>query len=192
MTQPATGRYTGFMTSFTYIARTSGGTLEKGEISASSPESAREKLRKKQLMVEELREAEGGGPSIGFAGAMPWTTTEDDLPAHTPVGKAASHNEDDPSYIPLTDTLRLFAGWLLAWYALVYLLGSFRASGRMPFDIPFLEALFVSPLVLRFSFATFLFLLLTSVHRRAGRGTGKGIVLAVAGIVIFVLFHLNG
>lgn len=175
------------MPTFTYIARTQDGTLEKGEITASSPEAAREKLRKKQLMVEELK-AQDAETAIGFAGAMPWTTTDDDLPAPSPVADAPAA---DPSYIPLTDTLRLFAGWLLAWYAVVYLLGSFRMSGQLPFEVPFLQGLFESPLVLRFAFGTFLFLLLTTVHRWLGRGAGKGVALAVIGIVLFVLFHLN-
>lgn len=179
------------MPSFSYIARTADGTLEKGEISAASPEAAREKLRKMHLMVEELQERESHARTIGFAGAMPWTTTDDDLPAAAPVAEAA-HDAVDASYVPLSDTLRLFAGWLLAWYALVYLLGSFRLNGQLPFDVPFLQGLFESPLVLRFSFATFLFLSLGSLHRWLGRGAGKGIALSLLGAVLFVLFHLNG
>lgn len=178
------------MPSFNYIARTSDGTLEKGEISAASTESAREKLRKKQLIVEELQEQGEHSQTISFAGAMPWTTTDDDIPVAASPAATASDTGDLP-YIPLTDTLRLFAGWLLAWYAVVYILGSFRLNGRLPFEVPFLQALFESPLVLRFAFGTFLFLMLTTIHRWAGRGVGKGLVLAIIGLITFGLFHLN-
>lgn len=175
------------MAEFSYIARTAGGTLEKGTMNAKSPEAAREQLRKRQLQVEELKEEEG--KSIGFAGAMPWTTTDDNLPATASIKQQAM--KDDENYIPLTDTLRLFAGWLLAWYALVYLLGSLRMNGKIPYDVPFLQGLFESQIVLRFSFGTFLFLLATSIHRAWGGGTGKGIVLGVAWVVLMGLFHLN-
>jgi hypothetical protein len=58
-------------------------------------------------------------------------------------------------------------------------------------DIPFVQGLFESPLVLRFAFGTFLFLLLTSVHRWAGRGIMKAIGLAIVGIALFAVFHAN-
>lgn len=188
------------MPSFSYIARTSEGTLEKGTIAASNTEAAREKLRKKQLMVEELQEenspsarpgARSDGPMpIGFAGSMPWTTTEDDLSTVPPPAQTIRTTAEDMEYLPLVDTLRLFAGWLLAWYGIVYLLGWYQISGKISSDIPFLQALFASSLVLRFAFGTFLFLLLTSVHAWAGKGAGKAIGLGVLGIVIFFVFHL--
>ncbi len=180
------------MPSFSYIARTGEGTLEKGTITASSSESAREKLRKKQLMVEELQEDNSPSTtSIGFAGSMPWTTTEDDLssvPPPSPVLQTAV-TEDDTEYLPLVDTLRLFAGWLLAWYAVVYLLGGYQRNGKISASIPFLQALFESPLVLRFAFGTFLFLMLTSIYAWTGKSTGKAIALSVTGIITFLIFH---
>jgi hypothetical protein len=177
------------MPTYDYIARTNDGTLEKGTVEAKTPERARENLRKRNLMVEELKEQEG--ETIGFAGAMPWTTTDDDIPDAAPAKAAAIESTDAAEYIPLADTLRLFAGWLLAWYALVYLLGSYRLNGKIPFEVPFLQGLFESPLVLRFAFGTFLFLMLTNIHAWMGKGTGKGIVLTVIWIVLVALFHLN-
>lgn len=176
------------MPTFTYIARTSDGTLEKGEVNAQSPEQAREKLRKKSLMVDELKEADSE-EKITFAGGMPWTSTDD--PASPVREKPRMQETSAGTYIPLVDTLRLFAGWLLAWYALVYLLGSYSMSGKIPFEVPFLQGLFESPLVLRFSFGTFLFLALSSLHAWLGKGTGKGIMLAVLWIIGMTLFHLN-
>lgn len=174
------------MPSFAYIARTTAGTLEKGTIDATNAEDAREKLRKRQLMVEELQEESSPAASIGYVGSMPWTTTDDDTAA---VAEPDARKLDNADYIPLTDTLRLFAGWLLAWYGLVYLLGSYRLSGRMSSEIPFIQGLFESPVVLRFAFATFLFLLLTNIHRWAGKGVGKGIVLGIIGVALFAAFH---
>lgn len=175
------------MPTYSYIARTADGTLEKGTLTAASPEAAREKLRKKKMMVDELQEETVGAEPIGFAGAMPWTNT-DEIAA--PV--MAQKTEDETiSYVPLLDTLRLFAGWLLAWYAVVYLLGSFRMNGKLPFEIPFLDGLFESWLVLRFTFGTFLFLLLGTIHERTGRGAGKGVALGLVWVVLLVLFHLN-
>ncbi len=172
---------------FSYIARTGDGTLEKGDITAQNPEQAREKLRKKGLMVDELK-AQQSDEKITFAGGMPWTSTDE--PASR-VSKPTTKNVAAGNYIPLVDTLRLFAGWLLAWYALVYLLGSYSMSGKLPFEVPFLQGLFESPLVLRFSFGTFLFLALSSIHAWMGKGTGKGIVLGIVWVVFVVLFHVN-
>ena len=62
-------------------------------------------------------------------------------------------------YFPMIDTLRLFAGWLLAWYGVVYVLGSLHWAGTLPEGIPFIQALFESSLILRFACGTFLFLL---------------------------------
>jgi len=176
------------MPTFSYIARTGDGTLEKGDITAQNPEQARERLRKKNLMVDELKELESD-EKITFAGGMPWTSTDEPASrVNTPV---TQNNAAPGTYLPLVDTLRLFAGWLLAWYALVYLLGSYNLSGKLPFEVPFLQGLFESPLVLRFSFGTFLFLALSSLHTWMGKGTGKGIALGVLWLVLVMLFHLN-
>jgi len=176
------------MPSFSYIARLKEGTLDRGTVDAGSLESAREILRKRGLMIEEIRPSDSPPAAISFGNAMPWTTTEDDRKPGTPD---AAVLKKDESYLPLTDTLRLFAGWLLAWYALVFLLGSYQLTGRISYDVPFLQALFESSLVLRFSFATFLFLLLTDLHRWLRGNVLFGLGLGVTGVVIFLLFHLN-
>lgn len=174
------------MPSFSYIARTSEGTLERGTINAHSVDAAREQLRRKQMEVEELQE-EDAPVTVQFAN-MPWTVS-DEKPAKTP--KSAPATSDAIEYIPLVDTLRLFAGWLLAWYAVVFLLGAYQLTGKLSSELPFLQSLFESWLVLRFACITFLFLLLTSIHRAWGRGIGKGLALAVIGVVLFVVFHVN-
>lgn len=166
------------MPSFSYIARTNEGTLERGTINARSVDAAREQLRRKQMEVEELQE-EDAPVAVQFSN-MPWTVSDKE--------KASP---DVVEYIPLIDTLRLFAGWLLAWYAVVYLLGAYQLTGKISSELPFLQSLFESWLVLRFAFITFLFLLLTSIHRAWGRGTGKGLLLAAIGVVLYSIFHVN-
>lgn len=178
------------MLSFTYIARTSEGVLERGSMEAATAEEAREILRKKHLFVEELQRADAPPTAVGFAGApLPWTITEE-----SSAPKAASEiilQEPSPLYVPLMDTLRLFAGWLLAWYGLIYLLGSYQYHGKLSTTIPFVEGLFRSGIVLRFTFGTFLFLLLTSIHRRLGGGVMKGLMMSTLFIALMIFFHLN-
>ncbi len=178
------------MPTFAYIARTTDGTLERGTLEAASSEEAREQLRKRHLFVEQLQHEDGPPQTVGFSGApLPWTVT--DTPAASATSAAApAADETEHPYVPLTDTLRLFAGWLLAWYGLVYLLGSLQRSGRLPADIPFLEGLFTSPIVLRFTFGTFLFLLLTSIHRWMDGGVLKGLGLGVVFVGLLAAFHV--
>ena len=158
---------------------------------AESAETVREALRKKNLTVEQVLEIPSANddPAIGFTEKMPWTLIDDKTKdADT---KTATQLEKQKMYAPLIDTLRLFAGWLLAWYGAVYVLGAYQQEQVLSSDIPFLQALFQSPLILRFTFGTFLFLLLSSLHQWMGRGIGKGIFLTIVGVVLFVLFHLN-
>jgi hypothetical protein len=177
------------MMSFSYIARTADGTLERGNIDAPTMEKARETLRKKHLDVEEMRAADAATPSISFTQSMPWTVTDEpDGSKKTPkkAVKAAP-----VGYIPLVDTLRLFAGWLLAWYGVIYVLGSLQLSGKISTEWPFVQGLFESALVLRFTFATFMFLMLSTIHRAIKGAVGSGIALSVVGVVLVMLFHLN-
>lgn len=174
------------MPSFAYIARTNAGTLERGSLTAPDAEEAREILRKRNLFVEELQTEQGQRVQVRFPPTvLPWSTTETDEPS-----SASSADLEPVEYVPLLDTLRLFAGWLLAWYAVVYLIGSFQRAGKLPSGLPFVEGLFLSPLVLRFAFGTYLFLLLTSLHRILGGGVGKGLLLTVVGVAMLVGFHI--
>ncbi len=176
---------------FSYIAKDPNGRIERSTINAVSAEEVRENLRKKNLTVEDVLETVAVTPTPivpSFTASKPWTTIED-AKEEKKVTKAMAAEE--LAYFPLVDTLRLFAGWLLAWYALVYLLGDFQMHKHLPIHIDLVDALFISSLVLRFTFGTFLFLLLTSIHAWMGRGIGKGLALTVLGVVTFVLFHVN-
>ena len=191
------------MPHFTYIARTVDGRIERGSINAASLDDARERLRKQALLVEELH------ASAGMLSAKPetvqpkpvWTVTEPVVPAKAAVAAPAqpavatiqatamAQHGEDIHYAPLSDTLRLFAGWLMAWYGIVYLFGSYQAQGKLPVSWTFLENMFTSPLILRFAFATYVFLLCGSLHRWLGGGIGKGILVTLLGLIMFAFFH---
>ena len=95
------------------------------------------------------------------------------------------------TYYPMLDTLRLYAGWLLAWYAIVYAMGYYQSTRNLSFEVPYLMGIYTSPLVLSFTLASFLFLFMTSLHKRFGRGMFSGISLTILGLVIFVLYRMN-
>lgn len=109
-----------------------------------------------------------------------WETI--DRPPHKPSSKHPYH--------PLLDTARLYAGWLLAWYGLVYLLGLYHIEGLLPFSVPFLQGIFLSSTVLSFAFATFLFLLLSGVWKTY-RGRGLASALTIAWIAAVYLYAAN-
>lgn len=95
------------------------------------------------------------------------------------------------SYSPLVSTLRLYAGWLLAWYGLVIALGYYVHVRDVPFEVPLVQGLFLSPLVFAFLLATFLFLLLSSIHHFLKGGALKGLLFAGVGIGAFWMLRKN-
>lgn len=169
------------MAIYTYIAEDASGKRQSGTVEAPTYDQARELLRKQDLAVSALAEFTLSEQDPLPVESMPWSGRK-----KTPAIQEAAAT----AYIPLVETLRLFAGWLIAWYGLVYFLAGLQAKKDISADIPFISALSSSGLVLRFCFATFLFLLLTSVHERMGKGIAKGIVLTVIGALLFVGFHL--
>lgn len=91
-------------------------------------------------------------------------------------------------YVSLLETARLYAGWLLAWYAAIFLLAGQHALGRLSLQWEWIDALARSPLVLRFAFATFAFLLLSSLHRTLHGNTILGLLLSVAWLLATIAF----
>lgn len=171
---------------FSYVARTMNGQEQRGNVDADSLEDAREHIRKRKLLIEEIHESKSA--PVSHSSSALWTEIPDEPGvARQAAGPAA---EAHP-YVPLIETARLFAGWLLAWYGLIYLLGSMQSLQQLPLEIPFVESLYLSPLILRLTFGTFLFLFFTTVHRAWGKGIGKGILLTLAGALVFLFFHAN-
>lgn len=167
------------MALYTYIAEDTSGEKQRGTLEADTYDQARETLRRKDLSILSLAEFTLSEEDPLAVASMPWGAKAKPVAAVEPV-----------SYLPLIETLRLFAGWLIAWYGLVFLLGGLQIKHSISENIPFISALFSSDLVLRFSFATFIFLLLTSLHAWMGKGIAKGIVLTLAGILLIIGFHI--
>lgn len=125
-----------------------------------------------------------------IAAVTPQQKKPDPLPWSGANNGSAPKLPDTPTYAPLHETLRIFAGWLLAWYGLIYALGFLESTGRLP-QLPFIHELFLSPLVLQFTFGTFLLLALSNLHRWIGRGIVTGFLLVLvyaAGLTGFVMY----
>ncbi|MBM3231223.1 hypothetical protein FJZ28_02740 [Candidatus Peregrinibacteria bacterium] len=121
-----------------------------------------------------------------------WTTVENNAdPLSTPVRSVPEKVVQQKTYLPFLETLRLYAGWLLAWYGIVYIVGAYQYLKPLPFRVPYAESLFLSPLVLSFTFASYLFLLCCALYRASGKSKSSAIVVTVIGIGAFVLYRMN-
>lgn len=174
------------MTRFSYTAKTEQGDIKHGIIESHSLQAAREDLRKMKLDVQELQEINPHWSVDSVA-----KTPEE---AVTPKVFEPAFRIEEPreaGYAPLTETIRLYAGWLLSWYILAYALGSYQLTRELPFQIPFVDGLILSPLVFSFTLGTFLYLLLTGINKWAKGGYLLGSLLTVIGIGVFLLYRIN-
>jgi len=180
------------MATFAYIAKKPDGSEDRGTMDAASFDAAREELRKRGLLPEDIREIPGK-PIVSEPPA-------DMKPKPTPLPWSAATNSGTPTaatspgsatYAPLHETLRIFAGWLLAWYGVIYALGFLEHTDKLP-TLPFVSELFASRLVLQFTFGTFLLLTLSNLHRWLGRGVLLGFVLGIAYVAILGGFVMYG
>lgn len=202
---------------FFYSALNKDDQLVRGTIDAVNSDAARLALKEMDLKPEELHEAtlqekkasaEGtidfpdtmSTPNLVLEGEIEMQKPEtpkatkkpEQLQKNEPKKKRASPSKKK-KYHPFTDTIRLYAGWLLAWYCIVYILGGYQYTRSLPFRIPYLEALLppFSPIVLSFTLAAFLFLLFTSIHKAIGGGKVTGAAFTLLGIAAFSLYRLN-
>lgn len=166
------------MTDYSYTAKSTNGENIDGTISAHSLQSARDAIVELGLEPIEIYETP--------ASMQPVHEPLKDAPQPAPAVEVSGR-----VYFPLFETLRLYAGWLLAWYSLVYAIGSYQFMKDVPMRIPYAESLFLSPLVLSFTFAAYLFLLLSGFYARFGRKKRVAVVLLVVGIALFVLYRIN-
>ncbi len=161
----------------------------QGTVEAEELEAARASLTTKHLTVLSMTPSK----DVELPRAAPldlspaWKPTPEQVP-YAPLSSAPT---PQTAYYPLVETFRLYAGWLLAWYFLIFALGSYQLTRSLPFRVPYVDDLFTSPLVTDFSAAAFLFLLLTDLHRRIGRGIIKGLVLCVVGFFAFAFLYEN-
>lgn len=111
----------------------------------------------------------------------------------TPLPATNKHlqKDEEKDYYPLSETLRLYAGWLLAWYAVVYILGYYQMTRSLEPEIPYVYGLLYSPLVLTLAGIAFMFLFIHSLTKSLNlQGIGK-LGIWILGIVAFVLFRIN-
>ena len=111
------------------------------------------------------------------------------LAPRSPKGEVGSHPLK--KYLPLLSTLRLYAGWLLAWYALFVALGYYSTVRSLPFEIPLVMSFYASPLIYSVTLAVFLFLACSALHKAIQGKMISGLVLTISGVVaFFVLLSL--
>jgi len=205
---------------FSYSARNEKGELFSGTIDALTIEDARGQLSVLSIVPEELvqisfdsskgddytsmpleqQHPEESQPSSPPPPPPPTAVSSEPAPEDdtqesrwfedASVQPPVKKNTERKQYYPILDTLRLYAGWLLAWYALVYGLGYYQSTRQLSFEVPYLMGIYTSPLVLSFTLAAFLFLLMTSLHRLAGRGVGAGVFFTVLGVMAFVGYRM--
>lgn len=190
------------MPQFSYTAHNAQGEVTQGSLDALSIQAARDALKEMQLEPEEIHETTKS-EEVRFSDALPPLSpltpehAEQLLSAVPPPSPLAiaevapPEKPPAPPYFPLIDTFRLYAGWLLAWYFLVYAVGSYQHFRPLPFHIPYLEGLFLSPLVLSFTLAAFLFLLLSNIWKVMGAGFVRGLLLMIFGVACFLLYRVN-
>jgi hypothetical protein len=121
----------------------------------------------------------------------PWDVTQPQVKtvAQDPwVGEEPIRTQE---YYPLIETLRLYAGWLLAWYIVVYALGSYLSLNEVPWTPMILSDLVESPVLQLFTLGAFLFLLGTTIHRMLGRGVLKGIILTIIFVGMLGVYAVN-
>lgn len=189
------------MTRFSFIARNMKGDVVRDSLEAASTQDARAILVEKGLLVEDIHEdATTPQPTLdalSSTSSFPaWTTVDDHAASPTelkaPLKNNSSKDASSPSfYFPFLETLRLYAGWLMAWYLGIYALGYYQQSRGLPFALEYIENLYRSPLVLSFTLGAFLFLFFSNIHRVMGRGKLLGFILFAVGVGVFILYRKN-
>jgi hypothetical protein len=185
---------------FSYVARNAQGEQVRGTVEAVSLQAARSSLQEMDLLCEELYEMPGNSPIPIDIPPLETHTPPMPLPKPpptmgfrrpAPLPETLTEKPMAPLYFPLVDTLRFYAGWLFAWYFLIYVVGSYQELKDLPFRIEILEGLYLSPIVLSFTLGAFLYLLGSDIHRKLNRGVGKGLLLSIAGLALFIVYRLN-
>jgi hypothetical protein len=192
---------------FFYIAKNEYGQKIRGTIDSISTQAARAALKQLHLEAVELHEATMAerkefGESVEEIKEMKSYEKEvavakqETIPekkAKKTKKKLSKKKSTNKKYFPLIETIRLYAGWLLAWYILVYALGGYQNSRDLPFSIPYVEALLppYSSIVFSFTIASFLFLLLTTLIKEIGAGKKKSLGILGLGLLLFTLYRIN-
>lgn len=116
---------------------------------------------------------------LGFTSTLP---NQQQVQINTP--RPVEHQEK--SYAPILLTVRLYAGWLLAWYAVFVSFGYYSHYRSLPISIPFVEAFYTSSTMFGVIVATFLFLLLSTLLGKDSSSKGKSFLFIGIGILLYV------
>ena len=168
------------MPTFSYKAHTPDGNAVAGRFTAQSKEEATSALEMQNMTIASIEEIH----SLPTKEAQTPTTEQPETSNKQPS------TAQDSSYHSINDTLRLYAGWLLAWYALIYGLGYYQHTRELSFRIPYVEGLLLSPLVFSFALGSFLYLLWSSLHKLSGGGSVKGLLLGICGVASFSVYRM--
>ena len=179
------------MPSFVYAAQNASDAETNGMIEALSLQEARNMLKERGLFVTEIHESTMEERGI----EKQWVYEEEPDAQEAPKkDQSLPQNQTftkERRYVPLVGTLRLYAGWLMAWYILMYLLGAYQVTGQFPFTLLIIEGLFYSKMVLIFTFATFLFLLFSSSHHALHGGKRMGWGFFILGFALLMFFSVS-
>ncbi len=175
---------------FRYSFRQDDGAVRTGSIEAANIQAARSALTDMGISPTDLREAEERIVMVAEGQTVPEPAKPEEVidwsaPQNSAVSPART------GYHPFTETLRLYAGWLAAWYFLIFAFGSYQLLRDRDLGIPYLPELFRSKTVLSLAFTAFLFLTLSSIHRRSRGGALLGAVFTIVGAGVLFVFWGN-
>lgn len=209
------------MITFTFEGKDANGTSRRGSVQAETKEKAFAQLHRDQgltlsilspvgmpvpLQDEDLTEwqnvpvfvAATPPPTVPFTVIEP-VSDSTEIPVQNKVATETIKDEKDTqqktkpirSYASIFSTMRLYAGWLLTWYALFVSFGYYKNARELPVDIPGVEAFFFSPLIFTFILAIFLYLLLHSIQRALKGEVIVGTFLTIVGIAMFFVLRMS-
>jgi hypothetical protein len=128
--------------------------------------------------------------AVGIDESTPMHQTHDTV-TQLPADNIHLQKDEEQEYYPLSETLRLYAGWPIAWYGLAYILGYYQKTRSITPEIPYVYGLLYSPLVLTLTAITFLFLCTHSLTRSLHIQGFYKLLTWVVAIAIFLLFRAN-
>ena len=156
-------------------------------LSMLSPLGVTPQFRDHDLENWQKKTASSSKKTLGFTNIVPEVEKASSEIKPTPSQQSKSNSV----YMPVIETLRLYSGWLLAWYALFVAIGYYATQRELQFDIPFVRGFYLSPLIFSFTVAIFFFLLLSTVHKFFKLRLLGGILCTLLGLAIFVAVRLS-
>lgn len=196
---------------FAFEGKDASGNIRRGTVQAANKRAAFDSLIRDQNLELNMLALMGTLPSYNDRELMDWQkknnaqkspimteqttapTTQKKIGFTTVPEKTAPLTQDtqptkspESSYHTLAKTITLYAGWLLAWYGLFVALGYYSTTRAMPWDIPFVQAFYVSPLIFSFTVSIYLLLLTIAVHKILRGGWVLAIFLTCISCLAFV------